>query len=104
MISICVLTYNGEKFVKQQLLSILQQLKDEDEVIISDDCSSDSTISIIKSLNDKRIRIFHHERIACGYKGTMKTCYLVGKNAEIRGVKRNAINRVVRKNSNSLDK
>ena len=51
MISICVLTYNGEKFVKQQLLSILQQLKDEDEVIISDDCSSDSTISIIKSLN-----------------------------------------------------
>ena len=82
MISICVLTYNGEKFVKQQLLSILQQLKDEDEVIISDDCSSDSTISIIKSLNDKRIRIFHHERIACGYKGTMKTCYLVGKNAE----------------------
>ena len=49
MISICVLTYNGEKFVKQQLLSILQQLKDEDEVIISDDCSSDSTISIISS-------------------------------------------------------
>ena len=81
-VSVCLATYNGEKYIYDQLISILKQINKNDEVIISDDCSSDSTISIIKSLNDKRIRIFHHERIACGYKGTMKTCYLVGKNAE----------------------
>ena len=39
MISVCMATYNGERFIKQQLDSILCQLSEEDEVIISDDGS-----------------------------------------------------------------
>ncbi|KPA54185.1 hypothetical protein VT25_03875 [Photobacterium leiognathi subsp. mandapamensis] len=58
MISVCLATFNGEKYIKEQLLSILNQLNENDEVIISDDCSTDKTISIIKDLNDSRVKIF----------------------------------------------
>jgi glycosyltransferase involved in cell wall biosynthesis len=59
MNSICIATYNGEKYIHQQLSSILSQINIDDEVIISDDDSTDNTIEIIKSLNDKRIKIIH---------------------------------------------
>ena len=59
MNSICIATYNGEKYIHQQLTSILSQINIDDEVIISDDDSTDNTIEIIKSLNDKRIKIIH---------------------------------------------
>ena len=37
MISVCIATYNGEKFIKQQLTSILEQLAPADEIIVSDE-------------------------------------------------------------------
>ena len=37
MISVCIATYNGAQFVRQQLESILPQLAPSDEVIVSDD-------------------------------------------------------------------
>lgn len=55
MNSICIATYNGEKYIREQLDSILSQITTDDEVIISDDGSTDSTIDIIKSYNDHRI-------------------------------------------------
>jgi len=48
MISVCIATYNGERYIKAQLDSILSQLSDGDEVIISDDGSTDRTVEIIK--------------------------------------------------------
>ena len=56
-ISVCMTTCNGEKFLKQQLKSILTQLNRNDEVIISDDSSYDNTINIINSFNDARIKL-----------------------------------------------
>lgn len=56
MVSVCMATYNGEKYIEEQLKSIIKQLDDDDEIIISDDGSSDNTISTIKNL-DRRIRI-----------------------------------------------
>jgi glycosyltransferase involved in cell wall biosynthesis len=47
--------HNGELFLRQQIDSILPQLKDGDELIISDDASTDSTREIIKSYIDARI-------------------------------------------------
>lgn len=61
-ISVCMATYNGEKYIEEQLRSILSQLGENDEVIISDDSSTDNTVNIIKSFNDKRIKIFDHQK------------------------------------------
>ena len=58
MISVCIATYNGEKYIKKQLDSILCQIGENDEIIISDDGSSDNTIKIIKDFNDSRIKIY----------------------------------------------
>ena len=57
MITVCIATFNGEKYIREQLNSILFQLSLQDEVIVSDDGSIDDTISIIKSFNDNRIKI-----------------------------------------------
>jgi glycosyltransferase involved in cell wall biosynthesis len=57
MISVCIPTYNGEKFIQCQLDSILGQLGVDDEVIISDDSSTDRTIEIIKAFYDSRIKL-----------------------------------------------
>lgn len=61
MISVCMATYNGEKYLRKQLESILKQLGECDEVIISDDMSEDKTLEIVRSFDDKRIKIVLHE-------------------------------------------
>ncbi|MBO0930946.1 glycosyltransferase family 2 protein [Fibrella aquatilis] len=51
-------TFNGERFIREQIESILVQLGPEDELIISDDASTDATAAIISQFNDKRIKLF----------------------------------------------
>ncbi len=62
MISVCIATYNGERYLREQLDSILPQLSESDEVIVSDDGSTDTTLDIIKAYTstDKRIKLFHN--------------------------------------------
>jgi glycosyltransferase involved in cell wall biosynthesis len=62
MISVCMAVFNGEKYIHEQLESILNQLGPNDEVVVSDDGSIDKTLSIINEFNDSRIRIFHHKQ------------------------------------------
>ncbi len=62
MISVCIATYNGSKYIKEQLQSILVQLSEDDEVIISDDGSTDDTVDIIRLLEDDRIVILQHKK------------------------------------------
>ncbi len=50
-------TYEGERFVRRQVETILSQLAPEDELIVSDDSSSDETLTIVRSFADPRIRI-----------------------------------------------
>ena len=61
-ISVCIATYNGEKYIIKQLESILPQLREADEIVISDDSSSDRTIALIEQLNDPRIRILKDQK------------------------------------------
>ncbi|MBK2025264.1 glycosyltransferase family 2 protein [Francisella philomiragia] len=61
-ISVCIATYNGEKYIKKQLDSILVQLGSNDEVIISDDGSTDNTLQIVKSINNPMVKIFNGPR------------------------------------------
>lgn len=61
-ISVCMATYNGERYVVEQIASILEQLSSDDEVIIVDDCSKDNTVKILQNLNDYRIQIYLNDR------------------------------------------
>lgn len=63
MISVCMATYNGEKYIAEQVKSILSQLGAEDELIVSDDASTDDTLKILESFKDNRIRVFNHSRV-----------------------------------------
>ena len=56
--SVCIAICNGEPYIKDQLSSIFPQLCSEDEIIISDDKSTDNTVDIIKGFNDRRIRLY----------------------------------------------
>lgn len=47
-ISVVMTTYNGEKYILQQMRSIMKQDLLPDEVLILDDCSTDSTVEIVK--------------------------------------------------------
>jgi len=62
MISVCIPTFNGEKYIGQQIASILPQLEIDDEIIISDDGSKDNTLRILQSFNDNRIKIISNKR------------------------------------------
>lgn len=53
-------THNGEKYLPGQLASILAQICHEDEVIISDDSSTDRTINIIRAFNDPRVMLLEN--------------------------------------------
>ncbi|MBK7884960.1 MAG: glycosyltransferase [Chitinophagaceae bacterium] len=60
LISIVLCTYNGELFVKEQLVSLLEQPYCNIEIIISDDASTDSTPQILKQYeNIENIKIFY---------------------------------------------
>jgi len=64
MIDILMATYNGEKYIRQQLDSILQQDYDNWNLIIRDDCSSDNTVQIIEEYQSKfpqKIKLIHAE-------------------------------------------
>ena len=57
-ISVIIATYNGSKYIRQQLDSILDQTLKPDEIIICDDNSTDDTVSIIKPyLNNPVIKL-----------------------------------------------
>jgi glycosyltransferase involved in cell wall biosynthesis len=60
-ISVCMATYNGERYLQEQLGSILSQLGANDELIIVDDASQDATCDIIERLRDPRIRLIRNE-------------------------------------------
>lgn len=53
MISLAMPTYNGGKYLREQLDSIYAQTLLPDEVIVVDDCSTDETISILEEYKEK---------------------------------------------------
>lgn len=55
-------TYNCELYVAEAIESILGQTFTDFEFLIIDDCSTDSTINIINSYNDNRIKVITKER------------------------------------------
>ena len=63
-IDILMATYNGETYLKEQIESILNQTHKDFRLLISDDCSKDSTRKILSKYakKDKRIKIYKQEK------------------------------------------
>jgi len=63
LVSIAVCTYNGEKFLKEQLDSIVNQTYPNLEIIVVDDQSSDQTLAILKSYAEEHanIKVYQNE-------------------------------------------
>lgn len=63
-ISVALCTYNGAKYLRQQLDSILNQSFQADEIVIVDDSSSDNTLMILKEYEQKtnKIKLFVNEQ------------------------------------------
>lgn len=76
IISVAMASYNGEKYIKEQIDSIIMQLNKNDEIIISDDGSTDATIKIINSYNDSRIKLIKGPRqgIKQNFANAIKNC------------------------------
>lgn len=65
LVSVCMATYNGAKYIREQVDSILNQefVENEDvelEIVVSDDGSTDGTLQILESYQDARIKFYHH--------------------------------------------
>jgi len=63
LVSVVLATYNGEKFLAEQLDSVIQQTYGNLEIIISDDCSTDNTWPLVEQYAkiDKRIKGFRNK-------------------------------------------
>lgn len=69
LISICIPTYNGARYLQQALDSIAAQTYKNIEVIISDDASTDNTLEICKAFketNDFPVHIYSHQPAGIG--------------------------------------
>lgn len=62
-IEVLMATYNGEKYLKEQIESILNQTYENIKLIISDDCSQDGTRDILKEYeNNDRVKLIFQEK------------------------------------------
>lgn len=67
--SVAICTYNGASYIREQVLSIINQSTMVDEIVLCDDCSTDETIEIVKSIDipsNITLRIIENE-INIGY-------------------------------------
>ena len=56
-VSVVLASYNGGKYIEKQIDSILCQLKPDDELIVSDDGSTDETLTVVKSFSSNNIKV-----------------------------------------------
>ncbi len=61
LVSVIIPTYNRAVLVKRAIQSILDQTYDNFEVIVVDDASTDSTVTVIANIEDERLKYIRHE-------------------------------------------
>jgi len=59
-VSVVMTVYNGRRFLRAQVESILSQLEANDELIVIDDASTDDSVELLASLDSSQIRIFRN--------------------------------------------
>lgn len=61
-VTVLMPTYNVAPFVKEAIKSVLNQTYSDFELLVIDDCSTDNTIEVVRSIEDPRIRIVQNEK------------------------------------------
>ncbi|MGI5849671.1 MAG: glycosyltransferase [Christensenellales bacterium] len=66
LVSVAMCTYNGERYIREQIISVLNQTSPIDEIVICDDLSDDRTCEIIELIRNeykgKRISLYRNEK------------------------------------------
>ena len=62
LISVCIPSYNGTAFIIDTINSVLEQSFQDFEIIVNDDCSTDNTRNLVKSINDSRIHLYCNDK------------------------------------------
>ncbi len=63
LVSVAMATYNGEKYIEDQIASIFSQTYKNIELVVVDDCSSDRTVELVNKLARKNnIKLFKNEK------------------------------------------
>jgi len=78
-VSVCMATYNGERYLQEQVESILLQLESTDELIVVDDSSDDGTINLLRAIGDQRI-IIHRNNSNLGHVQTFSKAISLASN------------------------
>lgn len=60
-VSVCLATHDGAAFVGEQVRSILDQLGPDDELVVVDDASTDTTVEVVEAFDDPRIRLTRND-------------------------------------------
>lgn len=61
LVSVCVPAYNNGEFLAETLKSVLRQTYQDFEIVITDDCSTDDTVAVVRQFSDSRIKFFANE-------------------------------------------
>ena len=61
-ISVAIAAYKGEKFIGEQIASLLEQTLLPDEIVITDDSPDELTEKAVKKFSDPRIRYFRNDK------------------------------------------
>lgn len=61
-VTVLMPTYNVGPYVEEAVNSVLQQTYADFELLVIDDCSTDQTVEVVKSISDPRIRIERNEK------------------------------------------
>ena len=79
-VSVLMNCYNSEQYIQNSIQSLINQTFDEWELIVWDDASTDNTLNIVNSFNDKRIKIYKNDlHIGLGLSRVKAQEYLKGE-------------------------
>lgn len=62
LVSVCIPTYNGERYLRRTIESVLLQSYPNIQIVVSDDASTDSTRDIVAEFRDERFTVINHEQ------------------------------------------
>jgi glycosyltransferase involved in cell wall biosynthesis len=62
LISVCIPAFNNQDFIASTLGSVLGQTCNDFEIVVTDDCSTDETVAVVKRFADARIRLMQNPR------------------------------------------